>query len=430
MKKLSTLLVVFLMGWTASNAALPAEDGINRGYTNSFIFLEGGIEFAVFPDGQFDFNYLNNRPQLGVSINTPNANFSFNTGFDYDRFVQYDTYGAVIQIENTPIFYDGYGRVNQIGDIFINYRNGYVNRLGGLNVYYNGPGVIINYTGFINRYNRYYVYQPWHEYYFIPRVNRRVAWQNPYRLYYNPVRYSWNHHRNYWNSPGYYNGCYVAFNVRRDFYRPNQPVRYRSFERGRRDHRGRAVAYNNRARTERAAIATGRRDVRRSEVSARATATNNSSRNTAAARTRTNTSNRATASTRGTVNRDSAASRSTVNRSSSAVSGRVSQRNSASSRSRATVNNNTPRSNRSANTVNKRRTRATESSQARTNRNATSVSSSNTTRTTTRAAQPASTRSSSNERVSSAATSRQNATSAQRSTGRDTTSGRRTTRRN
>lgn len=125
MKKLSTLLLVFLMGIGISYATT-IEDDRYQGYDNSFIFNEGGIEFAVFPDGQFDFNYLNDGPQFGTVINTPNVSISFNSGYDYDAYVQYDSYGAVIQIENTPIYYDSYGRIIQAGDVFINYHNGYV----------------------------------------------------------------------------------------------------------------------------------------------------------------------------------------------------------------------------------------------------------------------------------------------------------------
>ncbi|ARN77049.1 hypothetical protein BST97_02985 [Nonlabens spongiae] len=267
MKNFITMLALFLVGIQASHAERPADDLRYRGYTNSFIFQEGGIEFAVFPDGQFDFNYLDYGPNFNIAINTRNTHFSFNSGFNYDRFVQYDAYGAVIQIENVPIFYDPFGRVNQIGDIFIDYRNGWVRRIGNLRIYYGRPGVVVNYRGFINRWNRNYIYRPWHAYYSAPIIDRCVVWNAPYRRYYNPVRFSWNYHRNYWNRPGYYNGCLTRRDIRRNFYRPYDRVDYRSFERGRRDSRGRAIAYNRNARTERTAIATGRREINRSNAS-------------------------------------------------------------------------------------------------------------------------------------------------------------------
>ncbi|MGB5980555.1 MAG: hypothetical protein WBG46_00290 [Nonlabens sp.] len=336
MKNLSNLLVLFLIGIQSSIAALPAEDRGYRGYNNSFIFQDSGIEFAVFPDGQFDFNYLDNGPNFNIGFNTPNASFSFNTGFNYDRYVQYDTYGAVIQIENVPVFYDPYGRVNQIGDIFIDYRNGFVNRIGNLNVFYSRPGVIVNYTGFINTFNYGYVYRPWHDFYAVPIVDRRILWNNPYRRFYNPVRFSWNYHRNYWNRPGYYNGCFVNVNVRRDFYRPYHRVDYRRFERGRRDSRGRAVAYNSRSRTERTAVVNGRREVKRS-ANDRSAATRS---DVTLSRTRSN--NRRAVAARSDANRRSQVTR-------SRATNTVESRNN--SRTNGTVSEN--RSNRSnrSNTV-------------------------------------------------------------------------------
>ena len=91
----------------------------SRAYSKSFIFIEGGIEFSVFPDGQFDFVMQNYSPNVNFGFNTPTASITFNSGYDYNAYVQYDDYGAIIQIENTPVFYDYYGRVTQIGNITI-----------------------------------------------------------------------------------------------------------------------------------------------------------------------------------------------------------------------------------------------------------------------------------------------------------------------
>ncbi len=311
MKNLTTILVVFLMGWATSNAALPDDERNYRGYGNNIIFNEGGIEFAVFPDGQFDFNYLDNGPQYNVQFHGPNTFVSFNTGYDYDRFVQYDAYGAVVQIENTPIFYDPYGRVNQIGNIFIDYRRGFVSRIGNLRVNYRG-GVIVSYNGFINNYNPYYVYQPWHNYYLVPAYNRCVVFQSPYRRFYNPVRYSWNYHNTYWNSPSYYNGRYARASERRTFYRPNQRVAYNDFETGRRDNRGRMVATND-MNSRRSEIATGRRTIDRNDQNVRSSAVSSRSNERAISSSRsTDSSGRSSSrnATVGTSNRSNSVARS------------------------------------------------------------------------------------------------------------------------
>ena len=106
---------------------------------SKYIFVENGIEFSLFADGEFDF-YI---PELvqGIDVNVGSVGISFNTGFDYDPYVQYDDYGAVIQIENTPLYYDNYGRLSQAGDVRINYNNNRISRVGGLYVHYNNFGV-------------------------------------------------------------------------------------------------------------------------------------------------------------------------------------------------------------------------------------------------------------------------------------------------
>ena len=89
---------------------------------------------------------------------------SFNAGYNYDAYLQYDRFGAVIQIQNVPIYYDNYGRISQVGSININYYNGRLARLGGMQIYYNNYGSYAYYRGYINTYNRNYVYHPYHNY--------------------------------------------------------------------------------------------------------------------------------------------------------------------------------------------------------------------------------------------------------------------------
>ena len=197
MKKLALLFTALLLIGTSVSAKTTNklidnayQNGPNNGYGNSFIFNEGGIEFSVFPDGQFDFYAPNYGPQTGVSINTPNVSFSFNTGYDYSPYVQYDDYGAIVQIENIPIYYDYYGRIVQAGNVNIHYNTyGRVNRVGDLYVHYDNHHRFTHYSGYINVYNRAYVYRPWHRYYTIPVYEYRVVYAKPYRQYYTPVRH-------------------------------------------------------------------------------------------------------------------------------------------------------------------------------------------------------------------------------------------------
>ena len=189
MKKLLLFFtVVFLTGISVSATSttnrldINASNAFVRDYGNSFIFVEQGVEFSVFPDGQFDFNLMQYGPRFDAYADFGNASISFNTGYGYDAYVQYDDYGAVVQIENIPIYYDYYGRIIRAGSVRINYNDyGYVNRVGGLYVHYNAYNRFSHYTGFINAYNRHYVYRPWHTYYSAPLIDFRIVFNRPYR---------------------------------------------------------------------------------------------------------------------------------------------------------------------------------------------------------------------------------------------------------
>ena len=247
MKKFILIAAALLLGTSAGLAetgSVEARTYYGYGYGQSFIFTEGGITFSVYPDGEFDF-FIDRLHQVGGHVNLGGAGITFNSGFDYNPFVQYDDYGAVIQVEHVPIYYDFYGRVDQIGDVRIRYRNGRVSRVGGLYVYYRPNGVFDYYRGYINVYNRYYVYRPWHTYFARPAFNFCLVYNYPYRRYYNPVRYTWyrpyrfNHrrvyatvgksynYRNGWNRRGkiYRNDDRVVARTKRhrigDSYRPN-----------------------------------------------------------------------------------------------------------------------------------------------------------------------------------------------------------------
>ncbi len=193
MKNVILILTAIVMG-TFGARAETTKDGLalDRAvrYDNSFIFVENGITFSVYPDGEFDF-FIDDRVNFGANVNFGRTQVTFNSGYNYDPFVQYDDYGAVIQVENVPIYYDYYGRVSQIGDVRIRYNNGRVRRIGGLNVYYNNRGFYSHTSGFINIYNRHYVYRPWHAYFARPAVGFCLVYNRPYRRYYEPVRYTY-----------------------------------------------------------------------------------------------------------------------------------------------------------------------------------------------------------------------------------------------
>ena len=106
--------------------------------SNSFVFNEQGIEFAIFKDGQFDFNVLRQRQAILVNFQTKRHKYQFQYRIRLcSAYVQYDHYGAVIQIENTPIYYDYYGRISQAGNVHVNYDyRGRVSWIGRMRISY------------------------------------------------------------------------------------------------------------------------------------------------------------------------------------------------------------------------------------------------------------------------------------------------------
>jgi hypothetical protein len=225
MKKVTAIVLVLIASVFNMKAASDGSENYYGNYFNgsSYIFVEGGVEFSVFPDGQFDFVYVgrNQGSQVNVSIHTPNVSVSYNSGYNYDAFVQYDDYGAVIQIEDVPVYYDEFGRIAQAGSVEIRYNHRRIVRVGGMHVYYNHYGYYSHYSGYISPWYTTYVYRPWHVYYARPIYTHCVVYDYPYRRYYSPVRYSYGYHREHY---GVGNRSYN--NGRRDFYRPGSRVHY------------------------------------------------------------------------------------------------------------------------------------------------------------------------------------------------------------
>ena len=218
MKNITLLFVLLLMG--VSGSSYGSDYATFTRPNDAVIFVEDGVEFAVFPDGQFDFFFNPRRNGFNVNVVSPNVNISFNSGYNYDPYVQYDDYGAVVQIERVPIYYDYYGRIIQAGNIVMNYdHRGRLNRVGGLHLHYNLFGQLAYTSGRINTYNVRYVARPWHRYYAKPRPAVAVVFHQPYRAYYHPHRVSYVQYKNYYSSHPR-----PQVIIQNNFYRPGTAV--------------------------------------------------------------------------------------------------------------------------------------------------------------------------------------------------------------
>lgn len=236
MKKIYLFFAFLVIGFSVKAATEIAD--YRNSYGEAIIFEEGGVEFAVYPDGQFDFFYNHRRTGYNVNVVTPHVSVSYNSGYNYDPFVQYDDFGAVIQVENVPVYYDFYGRIIQAGRVQLSYNHfGMLTRVGNLFLHYSHRNHFTHYTGFINRYNPYYVYRPWHGYYSRPMAHFAIVYHQPYRAHYHPNRMKYRHYKNYYKRQ--YNDDF-----RRYYYRPGDRVT--TYHRGRRSTGQRDLRDHNR----------------------------------------------------------------------------------------------------------------------------------------------------------------------------------------
>ena len=182
MKKLVLLFTGMLMGLTTvtatetiSNTQLDDIVSKNKRYHHAqpILFVERGIEFIIFPNGDFDFNtaadsygyndydddnmyYRNSntttrRGTVTRTVSVPGTTSRYN---DYGpRGVQviHDRYGNVRRIGNVFISYDYYGRVKRLGSVYVRYHRDLLTQVGGLHLKYNKHGKYIKSYGQVNR---------------------------------------------------------------------------------------------------------------------------------------------------------------------------------------------------------------------------------------------------------------------------------------
>lgn len=127
-KGLYFLVALFMM--VSSVEAINGSNLTNRNwenyysYDNAVSFVERGIEFFVFTNGDFDFD--TNFRNRGVRINR-------------------DFRGRIRRVGNVFINYDFRGNVSRIGNVFINYRRNRLVSVGNLTVRYDRWGYPIFY---------------------------------------------------------------------------------------------------------------------------------------------------------------------------------------------------------------------------------------------------------------------------------------------
>lgn len=177
--KTITLLVagLFLTGGLATASEINVVSG-NVSYNHypvdyrdaePIVFIERGIEFMVFPNGEMDFNtqpsttggsyYRTAQPSRRSNRNATYGAPGYQNSERGVR-VEHDYNGRVRRVGNVYINYDYNGRVKRIGSIYMSYNRFALSQVGLLTLIYDNRGRIVDTRGYVNAYNRGYTYQP------------------------------------------------------------------------------------------------------------------------------------------------------------------------------------------------------------------------------------------------------------------------------
>lgn len=108
---------------------------VNYTYNNAVNFIENGIEFYIFTNGDFDFN------QIDAYYDYNGARINHNNHLRIERNFR----GRISRIENIFIRYDFRGNVTRIGNVVMGYYRNRLTRVGDLSVRYDSYGYPIFY---------------------------------------------------------------------------------------------------------------------------------------------------------------------------------------------------------------------------------------------------------------------------------------------
>jgi len=158
MKKITLLVAANLL---VGSLALAAEKTTfsdferNVAYSNymdaePIVFMERGIEFFVFFNGDFDFNTRPQDSQGGIFYRRGGTRGNSAVNINYGVRIEHDSFGRVRRVGNTFINYDNRNRVSRIGTVYMRYNRFALSQIGGMQIVYNRRGMIIRTIGEVN----------------------------------------------------------------------------------------------------------------------------------------------------------------------------------------------------------------------------------------------------------------------------------------
>ncbi|WP_447635617.1 hypothetical protein [Flavobacterium microcysteis] len=161
MKKITLLVASILFVGNIANAETTHYLGDKNFIANftmdePIAFVERGITFYVFPDGQFDFNteptvandivyYKSGKRSSSANVNTTYGAPGVRNGQGVK--IEHDSQGRIRRIGNVFVNYDAYDRIKRIGTVYMSYNRYALSQIGGLQLIYNRRGEIVDMMG-------------------------------------------------------------------------------------------------------------------------------------------------------------------------------------------------------------------------------------------------------------------------------------------
>ncbi len=123
--------------------------GVNINSSHSVTFIERGIEFTVYTNGNIEFNQNYNsrvqtqRRRVTTGRTSPGHTYGVTYTNRNRKAILYNRLGQVKQIGNTVLSYNRYGQVKQVGSKTIKYNNGKMSSINSLKMHYNRRGALV-----------------------------------------------------------------------------------------------------------------------------------------------------------------------------------------------------------------------------------------------------------------------------------------------
>ena len=173
----SMLMMVSTLG--AMESIKPAHNVVdfdrNRYNDESIEFVERGIKFYIFLDGQFDFNTAQTAQ---VDYIYRNGKRTVRNTAPRGTRIERDYQGRIRRVGNVFISYTYDGKIKKIGSVFVRYSQNRMNKVGNLKIVYNRNRV--RFIGTVKGHYSPYYSNNWNSYNSYSSYNNWDTWEYGY----------------------------------------------------------------------------------------------------------------------------------------------------------------------------------------------------------------------------------------------------------